>query len=517
VTEGELLSFTVTATDADSDPLTLNTTNLPAGVTVTDNGGGSWTVEWTPDANDVGSHSDMVFEVSDGQETDDETISITVQAQNGGGTGFQQSGDTQGILSIEAEHYQRKTAATDGHEWVTNTQNGYSGSGAMQALPEDYVNRSNDYATASPTMEYDALFQHSGPHKVWVRGWAASNSSDSVYVGLNGIASTAIRYNAFDPSGQWVWEGSKVLDVQTTGQHTISIWMRESGMIVDKIVLTPDIAYNLTGKGPAESPFIGGPTISLDDIFPHRGGSMEHPENTMSAFNANLSRGISLDMDIRKTGDGDIVVIHDANTNRTTNASLVVATSTVTQLQALDAAYYFDPGNTGNYPQRGQGVTIPTLDQVFVAFAQNSSSAQSMWIDTKDDETYPLSENMQDLYPRLISLIGTYNLWDQAFVEVRGEMEAEVLRTLDPRVQLVYWGGTAQLVRNALTYPHYRRIGTRLSVAPEVAAEVRNAGREFHITENHFTQAELDDALLLQPTSLGTNSYSHLIQLLGLN
>ena len=97
-----------------------------------------------------------------------------------------------------------------------------------------------------------------------------------------------------------------------------------------------------------------------------------------------------------------------------------------------------------------------------------------------------------------------------------GVAEAEALRTLDSRVQLVYWGGAAQQVRDVLTYPYFRRIGTRLSVAPEVAAEVRDAGREFHITDGYFTQAELDAALLLQPASLGTDNYSQLIQLLDL-
>jgi hypothetical protein len=103
-------------------------------------------------------------------------------------------------------------------------------------------------------------------------------------------------------------------------------------------------------------------------IIPHRGGRDEYPENTMYAYEHNLRDGVSLDADIRKTGDGDIVVIHDERTGRTCDKDWVVAEKTVAQLKTLDAAYRFDPKRDGTFPFRGRGIQIPTLHELLAKF-----------------------------------------------------------------------------------------------------------------------------------------------------
>ncbi len=72
------LSFTVTATDPDSDPLSFSSPSLPIGASfnTTTN-----TFFWTPLASQVGTHQ-VTFNVSDGGGgTDSETITITVTAK----------------------------------------------------------------------------------------------------------------------------------------------------------------------------------------------------------------------------------------------------------------------------------------------------------------------------------------------------------------------------------------------------------------------------------------------------
>ena len=77
--EGSLLSFTISATDGDGDPLTYEATNLPAGASLD---GDTGTFSWTPGYDQAGSHPDIVFTVSDGVDTDSETIAITVDDVN---------------------------------------------------------------------------------------------------------------------------------------------------------------------------------------------------------------------------------------------------------------------------------------------------------------------------------------------------------------------------------------------------------------------------------------------------
>jgi hypothetical protein len=43
------------------------------------------------------------------------------------------------------------------------------------------------------------------------------------------------------------------INVPTTGLHRVSVWMREDGLILDKLLLTNNAAYVPTGTGPAES------------------------------------------------------------------------------------------------------------------------------------------------------------------------------------------------------------------------------------------------------------------------
>jgi len=104
-------------------------------------------------------------------------------------------------------------------------------------------------------------------------------------------------------------------------------------------------------------------------FFAHRGGSALAPENTLVAFERGLSYGAdALETDVHTTRDGEIVVIHDATVDRTTNGSGPVAAYTLDELQGLDAGFRFTPDGGRTYPFRGTGVTIPTLREALARF-----------------------------------------------------------------------------------------------------------------------------------------------------
>ena len=78
VGEGSTLSFTVSATDADGDPLTYSTGTLPSGASFT---AATRTFTWTPSSTQGGNYQ-VAFSVSDGLLSDSETITITVNNVN---------------------------------------------------------------------------------------------------------------------------------------------------------------------------------------------------------------------------------------------------------------------------------------------------------------------------------------------------------------------------------------------------------------------------------------------------
>jgi glycerophosphoryl diester phosphodiesterase len=125
-------------------------------------------------------------------------------------------------------------------------------------------------------------------------------------------------------------------------------------------------------------------------FFAHRGGSALAPENTLVAFERGLSYGAdALETDVHATRDGEIVVLHDATVNRTTNGAGPVAVYTLDELRALDAGFRFTPDGGRTYPFRGIGVTIPTLREALERFpnvriniemkAGSPESEQRLW------------------------------------------------------------------------------------------------------------------------------------------
>jgi glycerophosphoryl diester phosphodiesterase len=89
-----------------------------------------------------------------------------------------------------------------------------------------------------------------------------------------------------------------------------------------------------------------------DNIYvaAHRGLCSQYPENTISAFRAALEAGVDqIETDIQVTKDGELVLIHDLQVDRTTNGTGYVYDFTFEELRKLDA---------------GNGERIPTLREL---------------------------------------------------------------------------------------------------------------------------------------------------------
>ena len=98
----------------------------------------------------------------------------------------------------------------------------------------------------------------------------------------------------------------------------------------------------------------------------NRGGSGLRPENTLVAFAHAASLGVdALECDVHLSRDGEVVVIHDATLDRTTDASGPVSALTADELSRVDAGCRFHPDD--GLPYRGQGIGVPRLSTVLRA------------------------------------------------------------------------------------------------------------------------------------------------------
>ena len=73
-------------------------------------------------------------------------------------------------------------------------------------------------------------------------------------------------------------------------------------------------------------------------IAAHRGMAAGYPENTLAAFRHSVSAGFPvIEVDLRATGDGHIVIMHDETVDRTTSGTGEVGRMTLAEIRSLDA------------------------------------------------------------------------------------------------------------------------------------------------------------------------------------
>lgn len=93
-------------------------------------------------------------------------------------------------------------------------------------------------------------------------------------------------------------------------------------------------------------------------LFAHRGASASAPENTLAAFRLAVRQGApAIELDVKLSADGQVMVFHDPTVNRTTDGTGFVHRLPLAELRELDAGGKFDP--------RFRGERIPTLTEVF--------------------------------------------------------------------------------------------------------------------------------------------------------
>lgn len=144
--------------------------------------------------------------------------------------------------------------------------------------------------------------------------------------------------------------------------------------------------------------------ISRPLVIAHQGGDGIWPGDTMYAFEKAVEIGADvLEMDAHITKDRQIVLMHDETVDETTNGTGLIEDLTLAELKQLDAAYKWTKDENKAFPYRGQGIQVPTLDEVFQKFPQ-----MRYVIEIK------LTEN--PIHKPLCDLIWKYNMQDKVMV-----------------------------------------------------------------------------------------------------
>ena len=182
-------------------------------------------------------------------------------------------------------------------------------------------------------------------------------------------------------------------------------------------------------KGPSSWSVSAGSRVA-PLIVAHRGDQESAPENTLDAFLSAVEKGADgIEIDVRLSKDGYVMVMHDRHLDRTTNAKGPAGTLTLDELKTLDAGSWFHP--------RFKGTRVPTLEEVFEILPR--SYLVNVELKVRGWGVRPLVKGV-------VKAIERFKRWESTLVASFNPVAPFVLRKMDPSIRRGYiWSATHPL------------------------------------------------------------------------
>ncbi len=162
-------------------------------------------------------------------------------------------------------------------------------------------------------------------------------------------------------------------------------------------------------------PGFAGDAPSSISVIAHRGASAEAPENSLAAIEAAVQMGCDIvEVDVRVSQDGRVVLMHDATVDRTTNGRGRVDQLPWARLRSLDAGVSF--------AGRFRRTRIPLLEE---AISQVRGRA-TLYLDLKVTDFEPV-----------VSVVRRAKFSNSVFYRVYRPLDAGRLVQLDPSSRVI--------------------------------------------------------------------------------
>jgi glycerophosphoryl diester phosphodiesterase len=225
-------------------------------------------------------------------------------------------------------------------------------------------------------------------------------------------------------------------------------------------------------------------------VIAHRGASAIAPENTLLAFQLAIEAGADMiETDAHLARDGSIVLIHDAELDRTTNCLGVVADRPATDLRSCDAGYWFTHDGDQTHPFRGIGLGVPALDALFSLLDTLDPTVQ-VNVEIKNMPGELTFDPSERLATRLVEQLHAIGAAHRVIVSSFNPASIDCIKQLDPSIRTGYicapsadvHARTAYAVargHNAI-HPHHTSLGSAATAA-RVVKMIRQAGLEVNV------------------------------------
>jgi len=200
------------------------------------------------------------------------------------------------------------------------------------------------------------------------------------------------------------------------------------------------------------------------EVIAHRGGGGEWPGETIFAFEKALEFRVDiLEMDVHRTADGVLVLMHNDTVDETTDGTGRIKDLTLAEIKQLNAGFHWPP------EIRDLNIRVPTLEEVFERFPN-----QRMNIEIKQKEPSIVTH-----FGKLIQKHGmtdkvlVASFWDSALKEFRKEFPEIATSASTPEAIKFY-------ALDDILFAHYR---------PETDAIQADSKASFiHLITPHFAE-----------------------------
>lgn len=213
-------------------------------------------------------------------------------------------------------------------------------------------------------------------------------------------------------------------------------------------------------------------------VIAHRGASGLAPENTLAAFQKALEFGVDrIEMDLRQTLDGEVVVLHDKTIVRTTNGWGSIQKLPLKKVQRYSAGSWFH--------HEFSAERIPTFREVL----ELVNGRATLLLEVKDGSPYH-----PGIEGRIIKLVNEYKANDWCIVQSFNdrilsnfrklpEFHADMQKLFEAFIPVApFYGGSKFTYKKLRRYNFASEVNiNRRYVNPRVVRKVHEMGKKVNV------------------------------------
>lgn len=227
-------------------------------------------------------------------------------------------------------------------------------------------------------------------------------------------------------------------------------------------------------------------------ITAHRGASLKAPDNSLAAIEYAIDDGANyIELDVRQTADGHLVLLHDKDLLRVASDPRDVWEVTLAEIQTMDAGSWFSP--------EFEGARIPTL----VEAIELMRGRAGLYLEIKTSPQSP------DLVPRVIETLYQQNMIDQTLIAA---LEPSVLRQAQQLAPGIRTSLLVHSVIGSIDGQPFDALALRDAlISPARISNVRQQNQEIHVwtvndrrTMSRMIDQGVDNIITDRPDLLAT-------------